>query len=119
MGFKTIKYKPKDQQMFFTSLKKRIKDHFGEKVSSKGNWKMYLKSVLQMSGYFIPFAILLTYDNMSTWMFYSIWVIMGVFMAGIGLSIQHDANHGAYSSNRTINSILGALINLVGGSAHN
>lgn len=119
MGFKTIKYKPKDQQMFFTSLKKRVKDHFGEKVSSKGNWKMYLKSVLQMAGYFIPFVILLTYDNMSTWMFYSIWAIMGIFMAGIGLSIQHDANHGAYSSNRTINSILGALINFVGGSAHN
>ncbi len=119
MRFKSIKYIPKDQNMFFNTLKKRVNEYFGKKKSNKGNWKMYLKSVLQMFGYFSPFILLLTYDNISTWMFYSIWATMGVFMAGIGLSIQHDANHGAYSKNRNLNSILGSFLNLVGGSAHN
>ena len=119
MGFKAIKYVPKDQQMFFNVLKKRVNAYFGDTKSNKGNWRMYLKTVLQMAGYFIPFVVLFLYVDMPTWLFYSIWAIMGLFMAGMGLSIQHDANHGAYSTNATLNSALGALINLVGGSAHN
>ena len=41
---------------------------------------------------------------------------MGFGMAGIGLSIMHDANHGAYSKNKFVNNALGKLIVLVGGS---
>lgn len=56
---------------------------------------------------------------MPTWLFYSLWIVMGFFMAGIGLSIMHDANHGAYSNNKIINGVLGAFVNFLGGSAHN
>ena len=44
---------------------------------------------------------------------------MGVFMAGIGLSIMHDAIHGSYSKNKIVNLILGEVINLVGGASIN
>lgn len=43
--------------------------------------------------------------------------IMGLFMAWIGLNIQHDANHGAISINPRINRILGMTQNWIGGSA--
>jgi len=32
---------------------------------------------------------------------------MGFGMAGVGMAIMHDANHGTYSKNQTINSLLG------------
>tara|TARA_A100001011_G_scaffold311661_1_gene328782 strand:+ start:126 stop:908 length:783 start_codon:yes stop_codon:yes gene_type:complete len=34
----------------------------------------------------------------------------------IGLNIQHDANHGSLSNNKTINNIFGLAQNLIGGS---
>lgn len=40
-------------------------------------------------------------------------------MAGIGLSIMHDAIHGSYSKNKTVNKLLGEVINLVGGASIN
>jgi len=43
------------------------------------------------------------------------WSLMGFGMAGIGLSIMHDANHGAYSKNQTVNKIFGYCLNIVGG----
>jgi len=48
-----------------------------------------------------------------------LWVLMGLGMAGIGLSIMHDANHGAYSKNPTVNRMMGYLILLVGGDDNN
>ena len=44
---------------------------------------------------------------------------MGVGMAGIGLSIMHDANHGSYSKNKVVNRLFGITLNLMGGSAKN
>ena len=40
-------------------------------------------------------------------------------MAGIGLSIMHDAIHGSYSNNKVVNLIMGEVINLVGGASIN
>jgi linoleoyl-CoA desaturase len=47
------------------------------------------------------------------------WFIMGLSLAGIGMSVMHDANHSAYSSNKTINFLMGHTLNLVGGSVFN
>jgi linoleoyl-CoA desaturase len=38
-------------------------------------------------------------------------------MAGIGMSVIHDANHGAYSKNSKVNYFLGRMVNLVGAYA--
>ena len=39
---------------------------------------------------------------------------MGVGMAGIGMNVMHDANHGAYSSKKWINKVLGSSIYISG-----
>ena len=44
-------------------------------------------------------------------------IVMGILYAWIGLNIQHDANHGAYSRNSKINEYLGYSQNYIGGSA--
>lgn len=119
MNFKAIKYTPKEEQVFFNTLKKRVNDYFGDHKSNRANWKMYLKTFFQVLGYVAPFVTLFVWQDMPNWAFYGCWLMMGFFMAGIGLSIMHDANHGAYSKNQTVNGILGAFINMVGGSAHN
>jgi linoleoyl-CoA desaturase len=42
---------------------------------------------------------------------------MGFGAAGIGLSIMHDANHGSYSKNPTVNKWLSLTMNLLGGAS--
>jgi fatty acid desaturase (delta-4 desaturase) len=43
--------------------------------------------------------------------------LIGIFMALIGLCIQHDANHGAVSPNGTINMLWGFAQDWIGGSS--
>ena len=45
------------------------------------------------------------------------YLCIGLGTAGIGLSIMHDANHGAYSKKNSVNKWLGKIINIVGGYA--
>ena len=44
-------------------------------------------------------------------------IIHGILMALVGLCIQHDANHGAISSNKYINILWGFTQDLIGGSS--
>lgn len=48
-----------------------------------------------------------------------LWTIMGFGMAGIGLSIMHDANHGSYSKKKKVNAFWGSSLSLLGGSPFN
>lgn len=48
-----------------------------------------------------------------------LYCIMGVALAGIGMGIMHDANHGSYSRNQTLNDWLGYSLNLIGGMSYN
>ncbi len=76
---------------------------------------MHFKTVFMLSLFFIPF-VLLTIDILDYWWFgLLMWSFMGFGMAGIGLSIMHDANHGAYSKNQSVNKFFGLCLNVVGG----
>jgi linoleoyl-CoA desaturase len=44
---------------------------------------------------------------------------MGWAKAGVGMSVMHDANHGAYSASERANKIIGFTVNLVGGTSAN
>jgi linoleoyl-CoA desaturase len=44
---------------------------------------------------------------------------MGFAGAGIGMSVMHDANHGAYSRKKNVNEWLGYSLNLMGGMVFN
>jgi linoleoyl-CoA desaturase len=44
-------------------------------------------------------------------------VSVGLAIAGIGFSVQHDANHGAYSESAGVNRVLGFSMDLLGASS--
>ena len=45
-------------------------------------------------------------------------VSLGLAMAGIGFSVQHDANHGGYSERRSVNRLLGLTLDVLGASSY-
>lgn len=109
----------KGQNEFYTTLKQRVNQHFEtHQISRYGNTEMVVKTILLILAYFVPFFILLTV-SMPLLVQLSLWALMGLSTAGIGMSVMHDSNHGAYSANPKVNQWLGYTINLVGGIAHN
>lgn len=118
MQFSNIQFSKEHNQDFYKELRKRVNAYFKDNnISRYANANMVIKTIFMLALYFVPYAF--QYVTTNAWVSMLLWVIMGFGMAGIGLSIMHDANHGAYSKNDRVNKLLGLLINLVGGSDHN
>lgn len=68
-----------------------------------------------LSLYFVPYFLMIsgTINQPYIW---SMWVLMGFGMAGIGMSIMHDGNHNGYSKNKIINKIMGITLQMIGGT---
>jgi linoleoyl-CoA desaturase len=105
---------------FSSTLNKRVRAYFKENnISKYANTSMVIKTIVLTLVYLIPLILILTGVVSSFWMVFLMYVIMGFGMAGCGLSIMHDANHGAYSKKESVNIWVGRIINLVGGYALN
>jgi linoleoyl-CoA desaturase len=108
-------------RQFYTELKKRVDTYFKEKqISKNGNWNLYLKTIFMFSAYLVPYFLLVfnVFESKLVWLFLS--TLMGFSMAGIGLCVMHDANHGSYSKNPKLNRLIGYIsINMLGGHAVN
>ncbi len=115
MPIPNIKFNTDNNPDFFLEVTKRVNSYFKENnISKYANLNMKLKTIFMLLLYFIPFGILLSGSVTSLWPILGLWVVMGFGVSGIGLSIMHDANHGAYSTNKYVNSTLGFLINFLG-----
>lgn len=105
---------------FTLTLNKRVNEYFKtNNVSRVANTEMVIKTIVMFGLYFIPYGFIISGLVLSPgWIF--IWVlIMSLGLAGIGLSVMHDANHGAYSNKKWVNNLLGYSLNLVGANAFN
>ena len=80
---------------------------------------MVVKTCFMFALYLVPYALIISGTVTTTWSVLALVVVMGFGVAGIGLSIMHDANHGAYSNKAWINNLIGYSLNLVGANAFN
>lgn len=111
-----VKFNVQDQPEFFKALRQRVNQHFkDQEISRHADWNMKIKTVFMISLYFVPLALLISGIFSSFGMIFLMFVLMGLGMSGIGLSIMHDANHGAYSKNKSVNNALGFMVNFIGG----
>lgn len=114
-----LRFTNNEQAEFFSTLRKRVDHYFRDNnISQFANAQMVIKSIVLLSAYFIPFFIIVL-APLPLWATIVLWSVMGLALAGTGMSVMHDANHGSYSSNKTINTIMGHSLNLLGGSVFN
>jgi linoleoyl-CoA desaturase len=103
---------------FAATLHRRVNEYFKQNnLKRHGNREMVLKTIFMFTLYFGPYALILSGIVASSWLLLSLVVVMGFGLAGIGLSVMHDANHGAYSDKSWVNSLMGYSINLIGANA--
>jgi linoleoyl-CoA desaturase len=115
-----VKFVNKDKNLFFATLKKRVDQYFTENnISKYANGSMITKTIVLLLSYIGPFVLLLVLQP-PFWVALLLWTVMGFAVAGVGMSVMHDANHGAYSSDKKINYLIGnGVLNLLGASAFN
>ncbi len=70
-----------------------------------------------LSLFFVPLITLSSGVVSSVWLLFSLYIVSGFGMAGIGMGVMHDAIHGSYSKNKKINTLLGYTFNLIGANA--
>lgn len=105
---------------FSITLNKRVNEYFkANNLAKHGNTEMLLKTIFMFALYLIPYALVVlnlvtNYIGLSF-----LIVLMALGLAGIGLSVMHDANHGAYSNKKWINELIGYSLNFLGVSCFN
>ncbi len=104
---------------FATALRKNVNEYFREKgINKSGNAKMVVKSIVMISLFLAPFVVILTVP-LAGWVIFPLSVMMGIGMAGIGMSVMHDAVHGSISKKGWLNTLLGNTLYMLGGNVFN
>jgi linoleoyl-CoA desaturase len=114
-----IKFTNRDKTQFFNVLKERVDNYFIENnISQHATIGMVFKTIVMLSLYFVPYALIWTqgFGYLGMWL---CSCVMGLGLAGIGMSVMHDANHDAYSANPAINKLLAFSLTIVGGNNRN
>ena len=116
-----VKFAPKGKDSFYDVVKSRVNDYFvNNNITTYSDSRMVVKTVVMLSMYFVPYIFIVTgLASVSLWLFYGLWLLMGLGIVGIGTSVMHDSNHDAYTDNKRINSLRGSVLNVLGGYALN
>lgn len=100
---------------FANALNRKVHDYLnGEGRSPYADLRYYIKAVIMAGLYWVPFALMLMGIG-GTPMFWVSWILMGFGMAGIGMNVMHDANHGSVSKSSKVNKTFGASMYLLSG----
>lgn len=102
---------------FRAELLRRVDAYFASTGRSRhATGAMRAKSAFWLSG-LLAQVLLLSFVAMPMWLTVLLTLGAGFFVAGIGFNVGHDALHGSYSANKTVNAVLGRSFDLMGASA--
>lgn len=95
--------------LFFQSLKTSVDKYFVDNKKKKtGDIRLYTKTIVLL-GVAIGLYALLMLTDINAYIAVLCCAIFGYTMACIGFSVMHDANHGSYSTNETLNEFIGLV----------
>ena len=119
MQTSAIRFARAESTQFFRTLNKRVNSYFRENdIKKTGNWKLYLKTAVMFCMFLGPYFLILTL-GLPGWANLLLAMTMGVGMAGVGMNVMHDGNHGSYSSRKWVNKIMGSSIYILAGNVYN
>lgn len=119
MSKTTIRFSRNDSAKFFRTLNQRVNNYFKDNnLEKSGNWKLHLKSICMFAIFLTPYFLLLTI-NLPGWAQILLTIVMGIGMAGVGMNVMHDANHGSYSKRKWVNKLLGSSMYILAGNVYN
>ncbi len=113
---KRPKFAPDDG--FRRDLDGRIDAYFERTGRSRrGDWRMYLKTAALLTWFGASWA-LLVFVASTWWQAVLLEGSLALAVAGVGFSIMHDANHGAYSRHNFVNRLFERTLDMLGASSY-
>lgn len=113
-----VRFPLKDNTDFVSTLRKRVDAYFRDhQISKTGDSRMVVKTIVLMTLLFGPYCLMMFGIVTNVWAMLGLSILMGFATAGVGMSVMHDANHGAYASSPLLNRILGHTMELMGSSS--
>ncbi len=104
---------------FHADLKLRVAAHFARtRRSPFGGGAMRRKTAIILAWFAASYALLVVLGGASVLLAVALTASLALATAGIGFSVMHDANHGAYSSSPRVNRAMGFTLDLVGASSY-
>ncbi|MGR7813280.1 fatty acid desaturase family protein [Lacinutrix undariae] len=120
MTKQTLSFSRTDSAKFFRTLNKRVNDYFKDNnIKRTGNWKIWVKTAVMFTLFLLPYFLILTISTIPGWLQLIFTVIMGIGMAGVGMNVMHDGNHGAFSNKEWVNRLMGSSIYILAGNVYN
>ncbi|WAC10351.1 fatty acid desaturase family protein [Dyadobacter pollutisoli] len=119
MKYQKIKFNNLEKSTFFPTLRQRVDQHFStNNLCKSGGKKIIYKAFFMLSLYLIPYLLILS-GYFSAYAMFAMTIVMGFGVAGVGMSVMHDAIHGSLATSNILNKFFGASIYLLGGNAYN
>lgn len=114
-----LRFPRKDSKQFFRTLNSRVNSYFKDNnIKRTGNWQLWFKTIIMFSIFLVPYFLILTLD-LPGWLQLLFTIVMGVGMAGVGMNVMHDGNHGSFSSKAWVNNLMGSSIYILAGNVYN
>jgi linoleoyl-CoA desaturase len=103
---------------FQLELGRRVDEYFKSTSRRQRDcWQMYLKTVILLTTFAASYAVLV-FGTETWWQGVLLAILLGLSSAGIGLNIQHDGGHQAYSNSAWVNKLMAMTLELIGGSSY-
>jgi linoleoyl-CoA desaturase len=118
---KTLQFKSANghESQFAEEVKRKVSEYFKyHHLSIKGNLWVFLKALVILSIYIVPWILIITIP-LTSWMGLFLCLVIGIGEAGVGMSVMHDAAHGALSRKKWVNTLFESSMYLLGSNMFN
>jgi linoleoyl-CoA desaturase len=115
---RTAKLKFAGSNRFQVELRRRIDEYFQRTGRNERDCpQMYVKTAILFTLFVSSYVLLVFFAN-AWWQAVPLAAFVGLTMAGIGLNVQHDGGHRAYSNHPWINRVMAMTLDMLGGSSY-
>lgn len=109
------RYSNSTDKAFSTALNQRVGAYFKDKaIDPQAGREMVLKSLILFGFYAALYALIISGAVSSLPLLFMLWALLGFGQSFLGMSVMHDAVHGAYTKDPFLNILLQVPIIAIG-----
>lgn len=103
---------------FQAELRRRVDAYFEHTGRPRRDVaQMYWKTAILLASFALFYGLLVFVANV-WWQALPLAILLGLVVACIGLNVQHDGAHQAYSERPWVNKLMALMLDLIGGSSY-
>ena len=106
------------EKAFQDEVRRRVDAYFADTGKSPRDcWQLYLKTAVVLLAFFGSY-LLLVFVAETWWQALPLAILLGLAAAAIGLNVQHDGGHHAFSRRPWVNKLMAMSLDLLGASSY-